>query len=78
MAKTYTAQSVGKNHDYDFSVDNDGKITKLAIKAEVNYGEMGREEKVDVWGELTQGEKNETQRLYDIHAQLFNAHFLSQ
>lgn len=41
MGRTYTADKVSKNHDWDFSVDEDGKITSLIIKAEVNYDTRG-------------------------------------
>ncbi len=77
MAKTYTAQSVGKNHDWDFSVDEDGKITALTIKGEVNYGEMGKMESLDIWPALNATQKSRLQQAFDQAGQWFNNQFLS-
>ena len=74
--KTYTAQSVSKNHDWDFSVDDDGNITKLVIKSEVNYGEMGMMEELDIWKLLNESQKSQMQSIYNKVAQVFNKQIL--
>jgi len=76
MAKTYTADSVGKNHDWDFSVDDAGKITAMVIKAEVNYGTMGMVESLDIWPVLNAAQKVKAQEVYDLVKQWFNNQFL--
>jgi len=77
MAKTYVAQSVGKNHDWDFSVDEAGQITGLNISAEVDYtGDVRRGEVLDIWPVLNATQKAQIQTAYDLVAQWFNAQFL--
>ncbi|KKL20597.1 hypothetical protein LCGC14_2453870 [marine sediment metagenome] len=76
MAKTFTAQSVGINHDWDFDVDDNGNITALNIQSEVNYGEMGRVERFDIWASLNPAQKTKIQQGYDLAKQLFNNYFL--
>ena len=76
MVKTYTAQGVALNHDYDFSVDAQGNITGMVVKAEVNYGSMGRLETLNIWPLLNPGQKTAIQHAYNQIAQLFNQAFL--
>lgn len=78
MVKTYTAQSVGKNHDWDFTVDEDsGQITSLKISAEVDYtGGVRRGEVLDIWSVLTNTQKAKIQSAYDNARQWFNNQFL--
>ncbi len=76
MGKTYTAQSVSRNHDWDYTVDDNYNITALVIRAEVNYGEMGRVESLDVWPLLNPGEKTVAQQAYNRVKQIYDAHFL--
>ena len=78
MARTYTAQSVGKNHDWDFSVDEKGKITALVIRSEVNYGTVGMMESLDIWGVLNTTQKARIQTAYDLINQRFNNQFLGE
>ena len=76
MVKTYTAQSVGKNHDWDFSCDENGQITKLVVKSEVNYGTMGMTEELDVWPKLNDAIKQAMQDAYDKIANIFNKKYI--
>ena len=77
MPKTYTAQSVGKNHDWDFSVDEQGNIKSLAIKSIVQYNpDFTRMEVLDVWPLLIQEKKDKAQTIYNFINQIFNAEFL--
>jgi hypothetical protein len=76
MAKTFVAQSVGRNHDWDFSVDEDGNITAFVVRSEVNYGTMGMTEQLDLWPLLDERQKAKLQRGYDQVAKAFNAYFL--
>jgi len=76
MVKTYIAQSASKNHDWNFSVDDTGNVTKMMIRAEINYGSMGRMEEIDIWGLLTDDQKVAAQAAYDKVAQIFNNEFL--
>ena len=76
MVKTYTAQSASKNHDWNFSVDDTGNVTKMVIRSEINYGSIVRMEELDIWGLLTDGQKVAAQVVYDKVAQIFNNEFL--
>ena len=76
MLKTYTANKVGKNHDWDFSVDNDGKITAINVGAEVNYGSMGMTESLDIWSLLDTTQKERIQSIYDKVKEIFDNEFL--
>lgn len=76
MAKTYTAISVGLNHDVDVQVDSQGNITAWVLNGEINYGTMGRDETLDVWPLLNPGQQTTLQLVYDNIKQLFNDHFL--
>ena len=76
MTKTYTAKSIGKNHDWDFSVDEDSKITAINVKSEVNYGTMGMLESLDIWQLLSDAQKEKMQVIYDNVAQVFNKQIL--
>ena len=76
MAKTYTAKSVGKNHDWDFSVDEEGKITAMVVRSEVNYGTRSMTEQLNIWELLNDDQKSRMQFIYDKVAELFNKHFL--
>ena len=76
MAKTYTATSVGKNHDWDFSVDDAGQITAMNVRSEVNYGSMGLSESKDIWPILNATQKAQLQTAYDLVAQWFNSQFI--
>lgn len=77
MPKTYTAQSVEPNHDYDFSVGAGGLITAMVVKAIVNYGSMGREERLDIWPLLSVAQRQAIQSAYNQIGALFNQHYLS-
>ena len=70
------ADKVGKNHDWDFSVDDTGNITALVIRAEVNYGSMGMMESLDIWPMLNATQKARIQEAYNLVAQWFNNQFL--
>lgn len=76
--KTYTAQSVGPNHDWDFVTDDQGAITALNIQGEVNYGEMGRTETINIWPALNQTQKDQLQVAYNQIAQYFRNQFVGQ
>ena len=76
MAKTYVAQSVSLNHDFDFTVDGNGNITKMVVKAEVNYGTLGMQEQLDIWPLLSAAQKVQIQQAYERICALFDAHFL--
>ena len=78
MAKTYIAQSIGKNHDWDFSVDDDGNITALTVRAEVNYGSMGMTESRDIWSSLNEGKKQQIRVVYNQVRQWFDNQFLGE
>ncbi len=76
MAKTYVATSIGPNHDIDIQVDGQGGITGWVLKGEVNYGEMGRGEILDIWPLLTPDQRATLQGIYDWMRQAFNDHFI--
>lgn len=76
MAKTYKAQSIQGNHDWDFSVDSEGDITSLVIRSEVNYGTMGMTEELDIYPHLSSTQKKELQEIYDKVKDWFDRQFL--
>ena len=70
-----TVKSMGKNHDWDFTVDEDGKITALAIKTEVNYGRISQSEGRNIWPDLSQSNKDKMQRTFDDAGEWFSSQF---
>lgn len=43
-----------------------GVVTGLICSCEVNYGEMGMNHQIDIWEELTPGQRQRAQALYDF------------
>lgn len=79
MAKTLTATGIGAgNHDWDFEVDEDGKITALFVKGSVEYdgGDVVRGERFDIWGGMTPTRKAKVQTAYTAAKNAFDNHFL--
>ena len=65
MAKTLVAQNVANMNAINFAVDKEGKLTAITVVCEVNYGELGMMETVDVFPSLNDGEKAVAQKFYD-------------
>ena len=65
MPKTFVAKNIANISNVAFSVDEAGKITAIAVTCEVNFGEMGLSQTVDVWSNLTAAQKTDAQSFYD-------------
>lgn len=77
MAKTCVAIAVGKNHDWDFDIDEFGQITKLNISSEVDYThDIRRGEVLDIWPVLNASQKAQFQVIYDLVKTWFNNQIL--
>ena len=64
MAKTYTAKSI-RLQSLSFDLDDAERVIGLTVRAEVNFGEMGTSETVSLWPELSIGQQNQVQVLYN-------------
>ena len=76
MVKTYTAQSIAANHNWQFVFADGGEISGLVIKGEVNYGSMGKVETLDIWPHLTPAQQAQIQNAYNAVRTWFNKQFL--
>lgn len=65
MPKTYVAQKISNLSGVSFAADEEGKLTSIITVCEVNYGEMGQMETVDILPLLTDSEKQKAQVFYD-------------
>ena len=65
MPKTFVAKNIANISNVAFSVDEAGKITAIAVTCEVNFGEMGLSQTVDVWPGFTAAQKMAAQSFYD-------------
>ena len=64
MPKTFVAKNIANISNVAFSVDEAGKITAIAVTCEVNFGEMGLSQTVDICPSLTAAQKTAAQ---DFH-----------
>ena len=81
MAKIYNAMEImAGNHDWDFSEDEAGNITKLCVTGSVIYAsgddEMVRVENLDIWQTMSPTQKAKVQQAYDAAKQAFDNYFL--
>jgi len=65
MAKTFVAQKVTSVNPLHFERKGD-IVTGLIVDCEVSYGEIGMSHRVDVWGELTQAQRDTAQQFYEF------------
>jgi len=65
MPKTFSARNIAGISNVAFNVDEAGKITAIEVTCEVNFGEMGLFQMVDIWSSLTAAQKMGTQSFYN-------------
>ena len=65
MPKTFIAKNIASIQNIAFSIDDAGKVTAINVAGEVNFGEMGLSQMVDVWSSLTAAQKMDAQSFYD-------------
>lgn len=76
MAKTLTAQNISSISSIEFQVES-GVVTGLAIGAEVNYGELGLLQRLELWPSLTLAQRTAAQMFYNNLLGKAQAHFLA-
>ena len=64
MPKTFVAKNVANISNIAFSIDDAGKVTAIKVACEINFGEMGLSQTVDVWPSLTAAQKMAAQSFY--------------
>ena len=65
MPKTFIAKNIAGIQNIAFSIDDAGKITAIAVTCEVNFGEMGLSQAVDIWPSLTAAQKTAAQGFHN-------------
>ena len=65
MPKTLIAKNIASIQNIAFSIDDAGKVTAIKVACEINFGEMGLSQTVDVWSSLTAGQKMAGQNFYN-------------
>ena len=65
MPKTFNARNIANISNVAFNVDEAGKITAIGVTCEVNFGEMGLFQMVDIWSSLTAAQKMGAQSFYN-------------
>ena len=76
MGKTYKAQSLVSSLNMAIAVDGVGNVTAVKVSGEVNFGDMGREETLDIWPLITEAQKVHMQQIYEGIGHLFRKHIL--
>ena len=64
MPKTFSAKNIANISNIAFSVDDAGKVTAINVACDVNFGEMGLSQTVDIWPGLTAAQKVAAQSFY--------------
>lgn len=65
MPRQYTAQEVKSINPLHFE-QKQGVVTGLIVNCEVNYGEIGMTHQIDLWGDLTDYQREWAQKLYNF------------
>ena len=65
MPKTFIAKNIASIQNIAFNIDDGGKVTAINVACEINFGEMGLSQAVDVWPSLTAAQKMAAQSFYD-------------
>ena len=61
MPKTFIAKNIASIQNIAFSIDDAGKVTAINVACEVNFGEMGLSQTVDIWPGLTAAQRTAAQ-----------------
>ena len=64
MPKTFVVKNVANISNVAFSIDDAGKVTAINVACDVNFGEMGLSQMVDIWPSLTAAQKMAAQSFY--------------
>ena len=65
MPKTLIAKNIAGIQNIAFSIDDAGKVTAINVACEVNFGEMGLSQTVDIWPSLTFAQKTAAQGFHN-------------
>ena len=77
MPKTMIAKNIASIGNIAFSAGSDGKLTAITVTCELNFGEMGVSQMVDIWTDLTLSQKTVAQNFYDRLKTILGAKFIS-
>ena len=76
MPKTFSAKNIANISNIAFNVDEAGKITAIAVICEVNFGEIGLSQTVDVWPSLTLMQKIAAQDFHNALKAIITKQFI--
>ena len=65
MQRTYTAKNITNINSVRFETNDAGKLTKIEVTCEVNYGTRGLAETIDILPQLTGAQKIAAKAFYD-------------
>jgi hypothetical protein len=65
MVKTLTAKNIASIGSIRFEVDASGNLTKVEVNCEINYGELGMTQTIDLLPQLTSAQKQVAQSFYN-------------
>ena len=65
MPKNFRARNIASIQNIAFSIDDAGKVTAINVACEVNFGEMGLSQTVDIWPSLTLAQKTAAQGFHN-------------
>jgi len=65
MPKQFTAQRIHSLSNFIFEIEG-GNVIGLKIICEVNYGEIGLTELIDIWQDITPENRHIAQTLYEL------------
>ena len=65
MSKTFIAKNIANISNIAFNVDEAGKVTAINVACEINFGEMGLSQTVDIWPSLTLAQKTAAQGFHN-------------
>ena len=65
MPKTFSAKNIASIQNIAFSLDDADKVTAINVACDVNFGEMGLSQTVDIWPGLTAAQKTAAQSFHN-------------
>ena len=77
MPKTFSAKNIASIQNIAFSIDDAGKVTAINVACDVNFGEMGLSQMVDVWSSLTAAQKMAAQSFYERVKAILKKEFIN-
>jgi len=64
MPKTFVAQNIVAINGLAFQTKDD-IVVGLIASCDVNYGELGLTQEIDLWSKLTKTQRNQAQSIYN-------------